>query len=109
LVSFLACFPYSEIRSFIFVLLDENLIENDSSNNTSFVGCIFVVAGTCLPIHYLVTIWGYTCRHTDLLEGFMKYAVEMGSGAMLGIQSFGKIDSGIHKLIDDIHRHIVTP
>jgi hypothetical protein len=30
--------------------------------------------------------------------GFMKYAVEMGSGAMMYIPSFIKIDSGIQKL-----------
>jgi hypothetical protein len=29
----------------------------------------------------------------------MKYAVEMGSGAMIYIASFTKIDSGIQKLI----------
>jgi hypothetical protein len=32
----------------------------------------------------------------------MKYAVEMGSGAMTYIPSFIKIGSGIHELI---HRH----
>jgi hypothetical protein len=40
----------------------------------------------------------------------MKYAVEMGSGAMIYIPSFIKIGSGIQKLIGrytDIHRHIV--
>jgi hypothetical protein len=35
----------------------------------------------------------------------MKYAVETGSGAMIYIPSFIKINSGIQKLIDDIHRH----
>jgi hypothetical protein len=30
-------------------------------------------------------------------EGFIKYAVEMGSGAMIYIQSFIKIGSGIQK------------
>jgi hypothetical protein len=34
----------------------------------------------------------------------MKYAVEMGSGAMICIPSFIKIDSGIHKLISGIHK-----
>jgi hypothetical protein len=35
--------------------------------------------------------------HTD--EGFMKYAIEMSSGAMIYIPSFIKIGSGIQKLI----------
>jgi hypothetical protein len=35
----------------------------------------------------------------------MKYAVEMGSDAMMYIQSFIKIGSGIQKLIGGIHRH----
>jgi hypothetical protein len=36
----------------------------------------------------------------------MKYAVEMGSGAMIYIPSFIKIGSGIQKLMRGIHRHI---
>jgi hypothetical protein len=36
----------------------------------------------------------------------MKYAVEMGSIAMIYIPSFIKINSGIQKLIGEIHRHI---
>jgi hypothetical protein len=35
----------------------------------------------------------------------MKYAVEMGSGAMICVPSFIKIGSDIQKLIEDIHRH----
>jgi hypothetical protein len=35
----------------------------------------------------------------------MKYAVEIGSGAMIYIPSFIKIDSGIQKFIGRIHRH----
>jgi hypothetical protein len=37
--------------------------------------------------------------------GFRKYAVEIGSGAMIYIPSFIKIGSGIQKLIRGIHRH----
>jgi hypothetical protein len=36
---------------------------------------------------------------TDWWEGFMKFAVEMGSGAMIYIPSFIKIGPGIEKLI----------
>jgi hypothetical protein len=42
--------------------------------------------------------------HTDLWQGFMKYAIEMGSGAMLYVPSFIKIGSEIEKLIGRIHR-----
>jgi hypothetical protein len=36
----------------------------------------------------------------------MKYAVEMGSGAMIYIPSFIKIGSAIQKLIgEELHRH----
>jgi hypothetical protein len=36
------------------------------------------------------------------MEGFMKYAVEMGSGAVIYLPSFIKIGSGIQKLIDNM-------
>jgi hypothetical protein len=42
---------------------------------------------------------GYTYRYTDWWEGFMKYAIEMDSGAMIYILNFIKIGSGIQKLI----------
>jgi hypothetical protein len=35
----------------------------------------------------------------------MKYAAEMGSGAMIYIPNFVKINSGIKNLIGGIHRH----
>jgi hypothetical protein len=35
----------------------------------------------------------------------MKYAIEMGSDAMIYIPSFMKIDSAVQKLIGGIHRH----
>jgi hypothetical protein len=35
----------------------------------------------------------------------MKYAIEMGSGAMIHIPSFIKVGSGIQKLVGGIHRH----
>jgi hypothetical protein len=35
----------------------------------------------------------------------MKYAVEMGSGAMIYIPNFIKIGSGIQKLVGRIYRH----
>jgi hypothetical protein len=34
-----------------------------------------------------------------LMEGFMKYAIEMGSGATIYVPGFMKIGSGIQKLI----------
>jgi hypothetical protein len=40
-----------------------------------------------------------------MMEGFVKYAVEMGSGAMIFIRSVIKIGSGIQTLIWGINRH----
>jgi hypothetical protein len=48
---------------------------------------------------------GYTYRHTDRWEGFMKYVTEMGSVAMINIPSFIKIGSGIQKLIGGGNTH----
>jgi hypothetical protein len=44
-------------------------------------------------------IVGYTYRHTDWLEGFINYAVEMASGAMTYIAIFVKAGSAIQKLM----------
>jgi hypothetical protein len=41
---------------------------------------------------------GYTCKHR-LMEGIVKYAVEIGSGAVVHIRSFKKVGSGIDNLI----------
>jgi hypothetical protein len=60
---------------------------------------VFFVTGTCLSSRYLATKGWIHYRHTDWLEGFMKYAAEMSSGAMIYIPSFIKIGSGIRKLI----------
>jgi hypothetical protein len=38
----------------------------------------------------------------------MKYAVEMGSGAMISIPGFIKIGSGIQKWIRGIHRRFLV-
>jgi hypothetical protein len=38
----------------------------------------------------------------------MKYAVELGSGAMIYIPGFIKIGSGIQKLMGGIHRETYT-
>jgi hypothetical protein len=44
---------------------------------------------------------GFTKRYTDWWEVFIKYAVEMGSSAMIYIPSFIQIGSGIQKLIGE--------
>jgi hypothetical protein len=38
-------------------------------------------------------MWGYTYRHTNWWEGFMKYDLQMGSVAMIYIPSFIKTGS----------------
>jgi hypothetical protein len=42
---------------------------------------------------------GYTYEYIHRLMGGIKGAVEMGSGAIICIQSYTKIGSAIHKLI----------
>jgi hypothetical protein len=81
-----------------FPLYTTGRIENES-NNSFIVACVFVTAVTCLTSHCLATIGGYTYRHTDWREGFIKYAVEMGSGAAICMPSFIKIGSAVQKLI----------
>jgi hypothetical protein len=74
-------------------------IENDASNDSSFIACSFVAAVTFLPSRCLATIGIYTYKHTDWWEEFRKYTAEMGSGAMTYIRSLINIDLGIQKLM----------
>jgi hypothetical protein len=63
-----------------------------------------------LPCCCLATVVGYKYRHTDWWERFMKYANEMGSGAIINIPSFVKTGSAIQKLGGGIYgQHGVIP
>jgi hypothetical protein len=73
------------------------------SNYSFIVSCIFVAAVTILRSRCLATIRGYTYRHTDWWEGFMKYVIEMSSIVMIYILTFIKIGSGIQKLMQGRH------
>jgi hypothetical protein len=84
----IACFPW----------YDMDHIEN-VSNNSSVTACLFNTTVTFLVNHCLATIREYTYRHTDWWEGFLKYAVKMGSIAMIYISSFMKTGSVIQKLM----------
>jgi hypothetical protein len=88
-----------KIKSRIFLWYDTDRIENDASRSSYIVVYVFVAAVTFLLKSCLAMIRGYTYRHTDWWEGFMRYAAGMGSGAMMYIPSFIKIDSCILKLI----------
>jgi hypothetical protein len=66
-----------------FLWYDTDRIENNESNNSSIVMCVFVAAVTFLPSRCLTMIRGYTYRHTDWWKGFMRCAIEMGSVAMI--------------------------
>jgi hypothetical protein len=48
----------------VFLRYDTGRIENDASNNSSIVACVFVAAVTFLPSHCL-NDWGYIYRHLD--------------------------------------------
>jgi hypothetical protein len=78
-------------------------IEKDALNNSIVVSVFFAVV-TFLPSRCLATIGIHIQTHRPM-DGFMKYAVEMGSGAIIYILSFIKIGSGIQKLIGGIHRY----
>jgi hypothetical protein len=82
---------------------DTGSIWNDASNSSSIVACVFVAAVKFLPSRCLTKLREYIYRHTDWWEGFMKYVVEMGSGAMIYIPSFIKIGLGIQGLTGGIH------
>jgi hypothetical protein len=56
-------------------------IEKDTSNNSSIVVCVFIAAVRFSQSRCLAKMGGYTYRHTDW--GFMTYAFEMGSGAVI--------------------------
>jgi hypothetical protein len=80
-------------------------LENDASNNAYIFSCISCrrnVFTEPLPSNDRV----YTHTDTGLWEGFIKYAVEMGSGAIIYIPSFIKTGSGILKLMGRIHIQI---
>jgi hypothetical protein len=80
-------------------------IENDASNNSSIVACVFVATVMFLRSRCLEKVKGYSYRHIDRWEGFAKYAVEMGPGAMIYIPSFVKIGSGIRKMMGRHRQH----
>jgi hypothetical protein len=76
-------------------------IENDTSNNSmvAYILCSRNVSTEPFPS----SDRGYIYRHKDWLEGFMNYAVEMGSGSVIYTPSFIKINSSIQKLIGGTH------
>jgi hypothetical protein len=57
---------------------DTDRMQNNASTNSSIFTCVSVAAVTFLPSHCLETLED---RHR--MEEFMKYAVEMGSGALI--------------------------
>jgi hypothetical protein len=65
---------------------------------------VFIAAVMFLPSGSLAATVD-THIDTDRWDGFMKYATEMGLGAMIYVPSFIKIGSGIQKLIRGIRRH----
>lgn len=64
---------------------------------------VFVAMGMCLLSCCLATTRGDTHTHTDWWEGFMKYILETGLGAMIYIRSFIKIGWGVKNLTGNTH------
>jgi prolyl-tRNA synthetase len=73
-------------------------IENDASNSSSIVACLFIAAVNVFT-ELLPSNDGRIHIQTHRLMGFVKYTTEMVSGAMIYIPSFIKIGSAIQKLI----------
>jgi hypothetical protein len=63
------------------------------------VACAFMASVKFLSRRCLAAIGGYAYRHTDRWEGFMKYAIEIGSGVMIYIPSFIMTCSAIQMLM----------
>jgi hypothetical protein len=79
-----------EERIAYFPWYDTERIENDTSHNSSIVPCIRCRGDDFteqLPSNRMKD----THTNTDWRKGFMKYVVEMGSGAIIYISSFIKI------------------
>jgi hypothetical protein len=92
--------PYGPPRPFtrIAAFYDIDHIDNDASDNSSIVACVFVAAVTFLPSRCLANRGGHT--DTDWWEGFMQYAFWDGlrCRAMTYIPSF-KSDRAIAQAI----------
>jgi hypothetical protein len=89
--------------------MNADRIENEASDNSSTVACVFVVVTMFLPSRCLGPIGVYTYiqtdRHTDCFVRYMKWAVKMLSGAMICVHTkFHKDWFSYSKLIGDIHR-----
>jgi hypothetical protein len=97
---------WEELIAF-FPSYDKERVEKDASTNFS-ISAYFVSAGTCIPSRCLATIWGTQIRNKEGWEGFIEYAVEIASGAMICTSIFMKIGSGIQKLKEVIHGHTDT-
>jgi hypothetical protein len=80
---------------FYFHLYDTYPIDNDASNNYSIIACVFVASVT-----FLTEPLPSNERGIHRLVGFMKYAIEWGSGDMIHIPSFIQISSRIQKLME---------
>jgi hypothetical protein len=78
--------------------------ENGACNNSSIAARTFVVAVT----FYRAVAWQWAGIHIlgtqYSWDGFMKYIVEMGLGAMIYISIFLKTGLTIQKLIGKIHK-----
>jgi hypothetical protein len=60
---------------------------------------VFITMVTYLPSHCLASIGRiHMHAHTDWWQGLKQHTVQMGSGAMIYMQSFRKIGSDIQKL-----------
>lgn len=81
----------------IYFLYNTDSIEEDASNNSSIVSCVFFARVMFLYSRCLATMGVHI--QTNWWEGLCKYAAETDSGTIIYIPSFHKDYSGIQKLI----------
>jgi hypothetical protein len=86
-------------RSSTLLSHDKGRMENAASNDSTIVAGASVAAVKSLPSRYLAIRVGYTYKHTVWWDGFMNYAVETGSCAIIYTLSFIKFGSHIQKLM----------
>jgi hypothetical protein len=66
-----------------FLLILHGRIENDTFSRSSFVACVLIAAVKFLPSRCLATVWEIHIRTQTDERDIFKYAVVMGSGAMI--------------------------
>jgi hypothetical protein len=82
-------------RKELLFLYDTDRIENDASNSSSIVACVFLAAVTFLPSRCIATIGGVHIQTHRLMGGIYEVCLSDGLRCRDLHTSFIKIGSGI--------------